>query len=143
MAAERLIPHRTPMRLVDTLLSVHEGCGVTESILPRTSMMADGEGKIDEVAFVELIAQSYAAFKGYTDRMDGKPPGEGFLAGVRRLGITGSAYAGDRLLTAIRTVAAIGGFAVVEGAVTRGDETLASGTLKLWLVDPDADGDDR
>jgi hypothetical protein len=62
---------------------------------------------------------------------------------VRHLGITGLAYAGDRLQTSIRTVAAIGGFAVVEGSITRGDETLASGTLKLWLVDPDADGEDR
>ena len=131
------------MRLVDTLVSVIDGCAVAESVLPRSCIMADGEGKIDEVAFMELIAQGYAAFKGYTDRMDGKPPGEGFLVGVRHLAVTGRAYAGDRLLTSIRTVAAIGGFAVVEGAVTRGDETLASGTLKLWLVDPDADGDDR
>ncbi len=131
------------MRLVDTLVSVIDGCAVAESVLPRSCIMADGEGKIDEVAFMELIAQGYAAFKGYTDRMDGKTPGEGFLVGVRHLGITGSAYAGDRLQTSIRTVAAIGGFAVVEGAVTRGGETLASGTLKLWLVDPDADGDDR
>lgn len=143
MAAEHLLPHRTPMRLVDTLVSVNDGCAVAESILPRSTMMADGEGKIDEVAFMELIAQSYAAFKGYMDRMNGKPPGEGFLVGVRNLEVTGRAYAGDRLLTSIRTVAALGGFAVVEGSVTRGDETLASGTLKLWLVDPHADGDDR
>jgi predicted hotdog family 3-hydroxylacyl-ACP dehydratase len=128
------------MRLVDTLVSVIDGCAVAESVLPRSAMMADAEGKIDEVAFMELIAQGYAAFKGYMDRMDGNPPGEGFLVGVRHLEITGTAYAGDRLLTSIRTVGAFGGFAVVEGAVTRGDETLASGTLKLWLVDPDADG---
>ena len=128
------------MRLVDTLVSVIDGCAVAESVLPRSAMMAGPKGKIDEVAFVELIAQSYAAFKGYMDRMDGNPPGEGFLVGVRHLEITGTAYAGDRLLTSIRTVGAFGGFAVVEGAVTRGDETLASGTLKLWLVDPDADG---
>jgi len=140
MAAERLIPHRAPMRLVDTLVSAGDGCAVAESVLPRSAIMADGEGKIDEVAFMELIAQGYAAFKGYMDRVDGKPPGEGFLVGVRHLEITGRAYAGDRLLTSIRTVAAFGGFAVVEGAVTRGDETLASGTLRLWLVDPDADG---
>ena len=140
MAAERLIPHRAPMRLVDTLVSAGDGCAVAESVLPRSAIVADGEGKIDEVAFMELIAQGYAAFKGYMDRVDGKPPGEGFLVGVRHLEITGRAYAGDRLLTSIRTVAAFGGFAVVEGAVTRGDETLASGTLRLWLVDPDADG---
>jgi predicted hotdog family 3-hydroxylacyl-ACP dehydratase len=128
------------MRLVDTLVSVNDGCAVAESVLPRSAIMADGEGKIDEVAFVELIAQSYAAFRGYMDRMDGKPPVEGFLVGVRDLAVAGRAYAGDRLLTSIRTVAAIGGFAVVEGAVTRGDETLASGTLKLWHVDPAAGG---
>ncbi len=143
MAAELLIPHRAPMRLVDTLVSAKDGCAVVESVLPRSAMMADAEGKIDEVAFMELIAQSYAAFKGYTDRMDGKPPCDGFLVGVRNLEVTGTAYAGDRLLTSVRTVASLGGFAVVEGAVTRGDEALASGTLKLWLVDPDAGGDGR
>jgi predicted hotdog family 3-hydroxylacyl-ACP dehydratase len=135
MAAERLIPHRTPMRLVDTLLSVHEGCGVTESVLPRTSMMADGEGRLDEVAFMEMIAQSFAAYKGYLDLVEGKPAGEGFLVGVRHLEVTGRAYAGDRLLTSIRTVTAFGGFAVVEGSVARGDETIASGIIKLWLVE--------
>jgi predicted hotdog family 3-hydroxylacyl-ACP dehydratase len=135
MPASLLIPHRTPMRLVDTLLSVHEGCGVTETVLPRTSMMADGEGKLHEVAFMEMIAQSYAAFNGYRDLVEGKPPGEGFLVGVRRLEITGRAYAGDRLLTTIRTVGSFGGFAVVEGSVTRGDETVASGIIKLWLVE--------
>jgi predicted hotdog family 3-hydroxylacyl-ACP dehydratase len=135
MPASLLIPHRTPMRLVDTLLSVLEGCGVTETVLPRTSMMADGEGKLHEVAFMEMIAQSYAAFNGYRDLVEGKPPGEGFLVGVRRLEITGRAYAGDRLLTTIRTVGSFGGFAVVEGSVTRGDETVASGIIKLWLVE--------
>ena len=135
MAAERLIPHRTPMRFVDTLVSINEGCAVVESVLPRTTVMADGEGRIDEVAFMELIAQGYAAFKGYMDRMDGKPPGEGFLVGVRNLEVTGRAYAGDRLLTSIRTVTSFCGFAVVEGTVTRGDETVASGIIKLWLVE--------
>lgn len=135
MDAERLIPHRAPMRLVDTLVSVNDGCAVVESVLPRSTMIADGEGKIDEVAFMELIAQSYAAFKGYMDRMDGNPPGEGFLVGVRDLEITGKAYAGDRLLTSIRTVTSFGGFAVVEGSVTRGNETIASGIIKLWLVE--------
>jgi len=134
IAASLLIPHRTPMRLVDTLLSVHEDCGVTESVFPRTSMMADEKGRLDEVAFLEMIAQSYAALKGYTDLVKGKPAGEGFLVGVRHLEVTGRAYAGDRLLTSIRTVTSFGGFAVAEGSVTRGDETIASGIIKLWLV---------
>ena len=135
MTAERLIPHRAPMRLVDTLVSVNDGCGLTESVLPRSTPMADGEGKIDEVAFMELIAQSYAAFKGYMDRVDGKPPGEGYLVGASDLEITGTAYAGDRLLTSVRTVTTFGDFAVVEGGVARDGETVASGTITLWLVE--------
>ena len=143
MPAERLIPHRSPMRLVDTLLSRADGSGVTESRLPADAILADERGMLDELTLVELMAQSYAAVRGHIDRIDGKPAAKGFLVGIRHLKITGKAIAGDRLLTSIRAVAAIGGFAVVEGAVTRGDETLASGTLKLWLVDPDADGEDR
>jgi len=135
MPASLLIPHRMPMRIVDTLLSAHEGCGVTESVLPRTSMMADREGRLDEVAFMEMIAQSYAAFKGYMDLLEGRHAGEGFLVGVRRLEVTGRAYAGDRLLTSIRTGASFGGFAVVEGCVTRGDEPVASGIITLWLAE--------
>ena len=98
-------------------------------------MMADGEGRLDEVVFMEMIAQSYAAFNGYRDLLEGKPPSEGFLVGVRHLEVTGSAYGGDRLLTSIRTVTSFGGFAVVEGTVARGGETLASGSIKLWLVE--------
>jgi predicted hotdog family 3-hydroxylacyl-ACP dehydratase len=98
-------------------------------------MMADGDGRIDEVAFMEMIAQSYAAMKGYMDLVEGKSAGEGFLVGVRRLEVTGRAYAGDRLLTSIRTGTSFGAFAVVEGSVTRGDETVASGTIKLWLAE--------
>jgi predicted hotdog family 3-hydroxylacyl-ACP dehydratase len=87
------------------------------------------------VTFLELIAQSYAAFKGYMDLLEGKPAGTGFLVGVRHMEFTGRAYAGDRLRTSIRTVTSFGGFAVVEGTVTRGDETIASGSIKLWLVE--------
>lgn len=140
MAAERLIPQRAPMRLVDTLVSRSDGCGVTESRLPADAIMADERGMLDEVTFVELIAQSYAAVKGYIDLIDGNPPGKGFLVGIRHLKITGKAFSGDRLLTSIRTVGAFEGFAVIEGTVTRDAETVASGSMKVWLVEQGKDG---
>ena len=140
MPAESLIPHRLPMRLVDTLLSREEGGGVTESRLPADAPMADGRGALDEVLFVELIAQSYAAIKGHIDLSDGKPPGKGYLVGISRMKIAGGAFAGDRLRTSVRTVGAFAGFAVIEGVVTRGDEIIASGTMKLWLHDPAPEG---
>ena len=139
MPAERLIPHRSPMRLVDTLLSRTDGGGVTDSRLPANAILADERGMLDEVTFVELIAQSYAAVRGYIDLIDGKPAAKGFLVGIRHLKITGKAISGDRLLTSIRTVGTFEGFAVIEGTVTRDAETVASGSIKVWLVEQGKD----
>jgi 3-hydroxyacyl-[acyl-carrier-protein] dehydratase len=136
MPADRIIPHRPPMRLVETLLSYESGSGEAEACFPPDSFLAGRDGKIDEAALIELIAQAYAAVKGYDDLSRGKPPGKGFLVGMRRLRIEGEARAGDRLRISIRTVGAFDNFAIVEGAVTRGGKTVASGTLKLWLAEP-------
>ena len=138
MPADRIIPHRPPMRLVDTLLSCGDDSGETEACLPAHSLLANGDGGIGEAALIELVAQSYAAVKGYNDLARGKPPGKGFLVGMRDFRITGKARAGDRLRISIKTAGVFENFAVVEGAVVRGGETLASGTLKLWLAE-DAD----
>jgi predicted hotdog family 3-hydroxylacyl-ACP dehydratase len=134
MAAERLIPHRPPMRLVDRLLSFADGDGTAEATVPGGSVAAAEDGALDPVALVELIAQSYAAVRGYDDLVHGRPVSEGFLVGIRRMRIAGKAHAGERLLTEVRTVGSFEGFAVVEGTVSRDGETLASGTLKLWIT---------
>lgn len=143
MAAERLIPHRRPMRLVDRLLACSGGVGMTEAWIPEDSVMAAADGALDPAALVELIAQSYAAVKGYDDLAGGRPVSEGFLVGIRKLALTGKAYANERLLTTLETVGTFEGFAVVEGTVTRDGEKLAAGTIKLWITGRAATGEAR
>ena len=63
---------------------------------------------------------------------------KGFLVGIRKLRVSGNAFADERLLTTVKTVGTFEGFAVVEGTVTRDGETLASGTLKLWITEKEA-----
>lgn len=138
MPAERLIPHRPPMRLVDTLLSFADGCGETEACPAAGSILADRSGELDRVALVELIAQSYATVRGYDDLLNGRPVRKGFLVGIRKLRLTGTAFAGERLVTAIRTIGTFDGFALAEGEIVRRDECIARATIKLWIVDEDA-----
>lgn len=138
LPAESLIPHRPPMRLVDTLLSVADGSGVTEACPGAGCIMADARGELDAAALVELIAQSYAAVRGYDDLSNGRPVKEGFLVGARSLRINGTAFTGDRLLTTVTTVGTFAGFAVAEGKVVRAGETIAAGTVTLWIVDEGA-----
>jgi predicted hotdog family 3-hydroxylacyl-ACP dehydratase len=134
MPAEAFIPHRLPMRLVDTLLSCQGGAGVVEAVPPAGSILADEDGALDEVAFVELLAQGYAVIRGYDDLLNGREISEGYLVGVRKLRVTGRARVGERLLIRIRTVGTFERFALAEGEIEAGTQIIASGSIKLWIV---------
>ena len=134
MPAEKFIPHRLPMRLVDALISCAETGAEIEAIPSADCILVGADGILDEAALVELLAQSYAVAKGYDDLLQGKPISEGYLVGVRKFHILHPARAGERLLVRIKTVGSFEGFAVAEGEVEREGELIARGTIKLWLV---------
>jgi predicted hotdog family 3-hydroxylacyl-ACP dehydratase len=123
------------MRLVETLISYDSAFAVVETKVTADSILVDSDGFLDEAALVELLAQGYATVKGYADTLEGDEISRGYLVGVRKLHIYGLATAGDRLTINIRTVGSFEGFAVAEGEVVRGEEIIASGSIKLWIVD--------
>lgn len=134
MPAEAFIPHRPPMRLVDTLLSWEGTTGEIEATPAIDNLLVGSDGILDEAALVELLAQGYATIKGYDDLLQGKEISEGYLVGVRKVRMVGRALAGEKLLIRIRTVGTFEGFAVADGEIERGGELIASGTIKLWIV---------
>ena len=138
MTAEALIPHRLPMRLVDSLISWCDNAGEIEATPTADCILIGSDGALDEAALVELVAQGYAVIKGYDDLYHNKEISEGYLVGVRKFRLTGRAYAGQRLIVSIKTVGSFEGFAVAEGKVERDGELIASGTIKLWLVNDGA-----
>lgn len=138
MPAETLIPHRPPMRLVDTLVSRGDATGVIEANPGAGCILVGADGVLDEAALVELMAQGYAVIKGYDDLSRGKEVSEGYLVGVRKFRVAGRARAGERLLVRIKTVGSFEGFAVADGEIERAGETIASGTIKLWIVNQGA-----
>jgi 3-hydroxyacyl-[acyl-carrier-protein] dehydratase len=133
IAAEQLIPHRPPMRFIDRLLSYDGLQGVVESTLIPGSIALRDDGSIEQVVLVELIAQSFAAVKGYADSLEGKAAGRGFLVGVKRFTFQKSAYGKDRLLIYITKTGDADEFALAEGRVTREEEVLAFGNVMVWI----------
>lgn len=95
MEAEKLVPHRLPMRLIDRLMEADGKNGMVEACVSADSPLVSLDGELEEVALIELMAQSYAAIKGYSDLACGKPIKQGFLVGVKRLVRLHSAQAGD------------------------------------------------
>ncbi|MDF1580909.1 MAG: hypothetical protein P1P74_09050 [Desulfuromonadales bacterium] len=131
-AAENLLPHRPPMMLIDRLLTYQpDRSGSAEVTLGSDCVLVDGT--LNRVALVEMMAQTYAALKGYEDLSQGKPVLEGFLVGIRKARFAADAQVGDTLIVKVATIGAIDGFYMIRSSVRRDDTILAEGTLKLWV----------
>jgi predicted hotdog family 3-hydroxylacyl-ACP dehydratase len=131
--AEQLIPHRSPMRLIDRLLSFDGLQGVVESTFRSDSLCFQDDGSVEQAAMVELLAQSFAAVKGYAAIQEKTTVRRGYLVGVKRFTFQGKAYGGDRLLIYISKTGETDEYVLAEGWVERGEEVLASGNLMVWI----------
>jgi predicted hotdog family 3-hydroxylacyl-ACP dehydratase len=63
---------------------------------------------------------------------------EGFLLGIKKLGIFGSARVGDTLRITVHKAVKYGDFGIVRGEVYKGNELLARGEVKVWQNDSNA-----
>lgn len=133
LAAEELIPHRLPMRLVEQLIEIDGKNGVVGAQVTAECPLVDVNGKLEDIALIELIAQSYAALKGYLDRLEERPVRQGFLVGIKKLNWLETVFAGEKLLIKIRTLAELDDFAVAEGEIWREEKLVASGEIKVWI----------
>lgn len=132
LPAQDLVPHRPPMLLIDRLLEGNEQGGVAETVIRPDHLFLQG-GRLHPAALMEILAQSFAAVKGYTDRKQGKKPAEGFLVGVRNLKVYASPQVGDRLSVTINRAGETDEFTWAEGTVQRGTELLAEGTVMVFV----------
>ena len=131
--AELLVPHRRPVCMIDRLVEYRDESCVVEALVHSGNLLVGEDGILDSVAYMELIAQAFAAFKGYHDMLHEKTVKKGFLVVVKHMECKGEAFLGDLLRINVSTVSEVGGFAIAEGTVTRDDEVLASGSLTLWI----------
>jgi 3-hydroxyacyl-[acyl-carrier-protein] dehydratase len=141
LPAEGLVPHRPPVLSIDEVVEAAGGEAVVEARLRAESPLAEQGGRINGLAALEVMAQAYAAVKGYRDSLQGKAPGKGFLVGVRGFRITESLHVGDTLRVTVKTIADIAGFAVAEAEVTRRGNRIASATLKMWIPETPGEGE--
>ena len=133
LTAESLVPHRSPMRLVDQLVEIEGKNGVVEALVDRNCPLVSEEGVLEKVALVELIAQSYAALKGYLDRVENKPVRQGFLVGIKSFVSLLPVYSGETLRITIETLGELEDFAVAEGKIWRSETLVGRGEIKIWI----------
>ena len=132
IAVEELIPQKSPMRIIDTLVKVGERVADATVTLSQGMPFIDESGLLDEAAYLEMIAQAIAALNGFKYMGASKPAPEGFLLGAKKLEILGRAHVGDTLKISVRKYAKYGGFGIIKGTVSRDSDVLARGEIKIW-----------
>ncbi|MBN2644652.1 MAG: hypothetical protein JXR59_04165 [Desulfuromonadaceae bacterium] len=133
MPAIELLPHRPPMLLIDELLECQPTSGRVTARFDANSLFADRGGQIEPVVMVELLAQAWAAVKGWQDRSQGLPVRQGYLVGGRSVTVYQAPRIGESLSIVVELAGEIDGFAVIDGQIVCGKNTLAEGSLKLWI----------
>ncbi|UCE58704.1 MAG: hypothetical protein JSU63_14825 [Phycisphaerales bacterium] len=131
--ADGLLPHRAPMLLLDEVVDYREGTVRANVMIGPDHLFADGDGELDPVALVEILAQAAAVLRGCRAKVEEDDEQRiGFLAGLKRMKISSTARVGDHLSAEVRQSAAIGQAVVMEGRLSRGGDCLAEGTLNVW-----------
>jgi len=134
--AAGLLPHRRPVRLIEQILAVDGRSGRAEARIRKNPLFAAPGGRLDAAAHLELIAQTFAAVKGWRERTLGIPPQTGYLVGADGLLVRGAPQIGDLVTVTMEETERIGSLVVVQGRSYRGDRLLARGSLKLWMAPP-------
>jgi predicted hotdog family 3-hydroxylacyl-ACP dehydratase len=125
--------HRPPLRLVQSLLRVDDGYGEAQTTLNPGDVGVAPDGRLEAAVLLEMVAQTYAASRGYQDRDTGKPADLGYLVGVSDFHIEQRPRAGQQLLIRIQSSCSFESFYLVDGQVLCEGRVVAGGTLKVWV----------
>ena len=135
MSVENLIPQKLGMRVVSSLLKVGERTAKIESIFTEKSPFVKPDGSIEEIAYMEMMAQSAAAMNGFEKFDTDRPDPGGFLIGGQKINIYCKAYIKERLIIDISKQAKFGNFGILTATIKRNNDLIAEGEIKIYKND--------
>jgi radical SAM protein with 4Fe4S-binding SPASM domain len=130
--ANKLVPHKPPMLIIDKVLEVSERKCVAEVNITEEMVFIGEDGRLDEASYPEIISQAIAADKGFRNLGNQNCQAEGFLLGIKNLEVLGDARVGDKLHVSVFKAAQYGDFGIIHGEVFKGQEMIARGEVKIW-----------
>lgn len=137
-AIEALIPHRTPMRLVDEVVH-QEGRSVTCRTTIGATMPFVRDGEVPMMVALELFAQSACTLVSLLALRTGGPIAGGAVLGTRKLELHGASLAvGDVVHIHCEERMAMGPMAQIHCRLLRGEELLAEGSINVMAGTPPA-----
>jgi radical SAM protein with 4Fe4S-binding SPASM domain len=132
VAVDEIIPQKSPMKVIDTLISVSERCADVSVMIQKDMLFVGEDGIVDDAVYLEMMAQSIAALNGFKQLGISESAPEGFLLGAKNFEILKQSRVGDKLTISVYKYAKYGDFGVIKGTISRDDDVLAQGEIKVW-----------
>ncbi len=132
ISVDRLIPQKNPMRVIDNLLRVSERCADFNVIVSNDMIFVREDGVLDEYVYMEMVAQAAAALTGFKSLGINDQVVDGLLLGGKKFEIFGKSHIGDTLNISIFKYARFGDFGIIKGTISRGEDIIAEGEIKIW-----------
>ena len=132
MAVDRLIPQKSPMRVIDSLIRVGERTAEFNVTISNDMLFVREDGVVEDSVYLEMVAQAAAALTGFKNLGVDNKVVDGLLLGAKKFDVLGKARIGDTLVVSIFKYARFGDFAIIKGKVSLGDDVIAQGEIKIW-----------
>ncbi len=129
-----LIPQRPPMTMVDTLYNASEMGGETGLTVLDDNVFCINNHLI-EPGIIEHSAQSAAAFAGYRYYIAGEKPHIGLIGEIKTFRIERCPAVGEVLRTKISVTGEAMGMSLVHTETYSGEEKIAGGDIKIFIVE--------
>jgi len=126
----KLIPQRSPMIMVDKMLSCDENNAVAEFTIRQDNILL-GDKSFSAPGIVENMAQSCAARMGCVDLLHGEPIKLGYIGEVRNAIITYYPHCGEILHTYIHVIEDMFNVLLADVLVKIDGKTIATAQIKV------------
>ena len=127
-----LIPHRTPMIMIDKLIRTDEKFTLSSLRIKKNNIFCN-DGFFSEPGLIENIAQTAAARAGFLSRQDEGEVRLGYIGNIKNLKINFLPKAGSEIFTEVIQENQIMGVTIITGRITCCDEIAVECEMKIFL----------
>ena len=113
------------------MLSVDHQEATADRLVPDSAVI---DGGMWEPWLMEGIAQTAAVLNGMNQRVTGGEARKGMLVGMRRLRIHRRPEASETVRFHVELVKRLGPLTLIDGSAMGGDEVIAAGEMKFYVV---------
>jgi len=133
---EQLIPHRLPMRLVESVVTVDEESIVATAVV-RDTWPTVRQGHARTLMLIELVAQTAAVLQGWRERHENKSGVGGLLVGIPEAKPQAPTIAvGTPLVCSVRITHGAQNYLAFSGQVNGADgQPWLSGSIQAYRPD--------